>query len=520
QKLTEGIRSSEIIPKAKDDLPFNKMLLTDMLRNWQGSFDNEQGGQDKAPKFPLPNNYIFLLRYAHLSGDEAVQAHLALTLQKMAYGGIFDQLGGGFARYSTDRKWKVPHFEKMLYDNAQLVSLYSEAFTATGNPLYKQVVFSTLDFIKREMTSPEGAFYSGLDADSEGEEGRFYTWTKDELGRALGKKLDLFSSYYNVNGNGLWENGRYILLRDKSDEEVAAAAGISVEYLLKEIEEARETLMKVREKRPRPALDDKALTSWNALMLQAYVHAYTAFGEQGFLQSALRNASFILNKQMKSDGGLFHSHRLGRSSINGYLEDYAAVISAFISLYEATLDEQWLHRSENLATYVVQHFYDKNSEMFWFTSEQDSGLVARKMEISDNVIPSSNSIMANNLFLLGMFLDHHDWRDMSDQMLRNMLQQMPSYGPGYSNWGILLMKRVFTFYEIAFSGAHALELQKEFNRHYIPNKLITGSTAPSTLPLLENKFSEDQTRIYVCVNSACKMPVTDVAAALAQIRDL
>ncbi|HET6993149.1 MAG TPA: thioredoxin domain-containing protein, partial [Bacteroidia bacterium] len=346
--------------------------------------------------------------------------------------------GGGFARYSTDILWKVPHFEKMLYDNSQLVSLYSEAYRMTKNSLYKDVVYETLAFVARELTAGNGAFYSALDADSEGEEGKYYVWTESELKKLLGEDYKWFSDYYNVNSIGHWEHENYILLRREEEKIIAGRNGMSVEQLREKNQKAKQLLLAVREKRIKPGLDDKTLTSWNAMMLKAYVDAYDVFGENEFLLAAIKNARFIRDIQLRQDGGLFHSwsSRLsleltdGKSSINGFLEDYAFTIDAFLSLYQNTFDEQWLDLSKKLAEYVFKHFSDDSSGMFFFTSDEDSALIARKMELSDNVIPASNSAMARNLFYLGHFTGNADWIGRSAKMLRQVKQEIIGYGAG------------------------------------------------------------------------------------------
>ena len=518
EQLTEGIKQSELIEMNDSSVAFEPAHLDAMVKQWSKSFDSFKGGPNRAPKFPLPNNYQFLLHYAHLTGDEVVKAHALFTLDRMAYGGIYDQIGGGFSRYSVDLLWKVPHFEKMLYDNGQLVSLYAMAYQATGNKLYRDVVYETLAFVERELTAPEGAFYSALDADSEGEEGKFYIWNKEELSALLGEDAALAYAYYNVNSLGLWEHDNYILLRDRPDNEVAAKLEISVEDLQAGVQRIKEKLMAARDKRIRPGLDDKTLTSWNALMLKGYVDAAMAFDEPKFLDAALRNANFILEKQLQADGSLLHSYKEGRSTINGYLEDYCFTIEAFIALFEATFDQKWLDQAKALADYTIAHFYDETSGMFFFTSDIDPPLIARKTELNDNVIPSSNSSMAKGLFLLGQYFDHAPYLDKANQMLKNVYDGMPKYGSGYSNWGILLLNQTYPFYEIAVVGKDVVKKNQEFAKQYIPNKLMVGSTTESTLPLLEYKYVEDQTTIYVCQNKSCQLPVTEVLEALKQIK--
>ena len=521
-QLTEGIRKSDLITSSYSSLEvkglntvFDNKILIETIANWMGRLDNEEGGPRKAPKFPLPNNYQFLLRYAHVYKNADLLAHIDLTLKKMALGGIYDQIGGGFARYSTDILWKVPHFEKMLYDNAQLVSLYSEAYQLTKNELYKEVVYETLDFIKREMTSKQGAFYSALDADSEGEEGKYYVWQEQELKEILKEEYQLFADYYNINEDGYWEHDNYILLRKNTDEDFAKQHNISLGVLKQKVKNFKNILLSVREKRIKPGLDNKIITSWNALMLKAFTDAYTVFGEQDFLTVARSNANYLLKIFKREDGGLFHSTSEKTSpKINGYLEDYAFTIEAFIALYETTYDEQWLSNASDLIKYTIEHFYDTGSGMFYFTSNLDQALIARKMELSDNVIPASNSSMAKSLFLLGRLLGNKEYEEMSAKMLHTIKNEIPHYGSGYSNWGMLLLYFVDPFYEIAFVGNSVDEKHREMSQYYLPNKIFVGSKNKSDLPLLKNRFVKGETKIYVCVNNVCKMPVNTVKEAM------
>jgi len=519
-RLTEGVQSNDLIQINPEPSAFSDATTQATLEKWGQSFDNDEGGPNRAPKFPLPNNYQFLLRYASIANDQQLLDHVTLTLDKMAYGGIYDQAGGGFARYSTDILWKVPHFEKMLYDNGQLISLYSEAYTATKNELYKDVVYETLEFIERELTADVGAFYSALDADSEGEEGKFYVWTKAELQEILGADFEVIQDYYNINNKGLWEHGNYILLRDKSKEKVAAKNDISVAELDKKVAAAKSKLMAVRDTRIRPGLDDKSLTSWNAMMLQGYADAYAAFGEEKFLEAALKNAKFITETQRRPDGGLNHNYKDGRSTINGYLEDYSFTIEALIALYEVTFDEKWLQTARELADYSIQHFSNPTNQMFYFTSDLDPALVARKTEVYDNVTPSSNSSMAKGLFLLGHYFDNADFLQRSETMLNNVEAGIPNYGSGFSNWLQLLLHHTHPFFEIAIIGDDALAKRQDMGQHFIANRMFIGSKTDSQLPLLEYKHVAGETMIYVCINKVCKLPVSEVEKAVNQMAEM
>ncbi len=522
--LEQGIKALDVVELNTDEPVFEKQFISEALQNWSKQFDNNAGGMNRAPKFMMPNNYHFLLRYAYQTQDEKLKEYVNLTLTKMAYGGVFDQIGGGFSRYSVDTKWHVPHFEKMLYDNAQLVSLYSDAYLITKNELYKDIVTETLEYIQNEMTTTNGAFYSSLDADSntpegELEEGAFYVWKKDELKAIIDQDFNLFSDYYNINNYGLWEHGNYVLIRNEDDASFLKKHELTKEALLNKKREWKALLVSERNKRDKPRLDDKTLTSWNALMLKGYVDAYRAFGNPDYLAAAEKNANFILNNQLKEDGGLNHSFKNGVSTINGYLEDYAATIDAFLALYENTLNETWLTTARDLINYTFDHFFDTNSNMFYFTSNQDKALVSRSIEYRDNVIPASNSIMAKNLFKLSHYFDNQHYSKTAISMLNNVKPEMQDYPSGYSNWLDLMLNYTHPYYEVAVVGKAAKQKIAALNKTYIPNKLIAGSTSENNLPLLENRFNPNETFIYVCVNKACKLPVSQVDAAIKLLKE-
>ena len=411
----------------------------------------------------------------------------------------------------------------MLYDNGQLVSLYSEAYQATKNELYKDIVYETLQFIEDELSTKEGAFYSSLDADSINakgklEEGAFYVWTKDELKAILNDDFELFSEYYNVNYYGYWEHDNYVLIRKNNDEEIAKNNSISVLELQAKVKVWKKILLKERSKKEGPRLDDKSLTSWNALMLKGYIDAYKVFNEPHFLEVALKNATFIYTKQLQENGNLNHSYKNGNSTINGFLEDYATVIEAYISLYEATTNELWLQTAKQLTDYSLDHFFDEKRAMFYFTSNEDTDLITRKMEIEDNVIPASNSIMATNLFKLSHYYSNSYFLKTSKQMLHNVEGRTLKYGSGYSNWLQLMCNFTGDFYEVAVSGKDFKNKLIELNKNYIPNKLIAASTKKSRIPLMEGRYNEQETLIYICVDGACQLPVSEVKKALNQLK--
>ncbi|MXV15566.1 thioredoxin domain-containing protein [Hufsiella ginkgonis] len=521
ERLTEGIRNSEIPGIAEPVDLYTTRHLEDIFTPWKRYFDTTAGGYNRAPKFPLPNNWQFMFRYAWLMEDDAANLVARLTLEKMAYGGIYDHIGGGFARYSVDGEWHVPHFEKMLYDNAQLVSLYAEGYRYCGDPLYKQVVFETLDWLEREMTSPEGGFYSALDADSEGTEGKFYTFTRSELQELLGGDEPVFSTYFNVTETGNWqEEHTNIFKRKEDDSAVAHKLGMPETEMLKILARAKDKVARYRDTRIRPGLDNKILASWNGLMIRGLVDAYDAFAERPFLDSALKNARFVKEHLVLPDNSI---KRLYQASPGegwngaGFLDDYAFIIDGFIALYEATFDENWLSDARKLADYAIAHFFDRQSGLFFYTSAGDKALIARKLEIMDNVIPSSNSMMAHNLYRLGHLFNDDKYVATARQMLANVFPHIKGYGSSYSNWAGLLLFEVFGLYEIAITGQGSMEKRQELATHYVPNKILFGGKT-GTLPLLADKWLPE-TKIFVCKNRTCQLPVSEVAEALEQISD-
>jgi uncharacterized protein YyaL (SSP411 family) len=479
-------------------------------------FDPERGGTNRAPKFPMPSIWRFLLRAHHISGSEPVLAQVNLTLREMAWGGIYDQVGGGWARYSVDDEWLVPHFEKMLYDNGQLLSLYSEAFQVTQEPLYREVVFQTVNWVRRELTNPEGGFYSSLDADSEGEEGKFYVWTREELQTLLGAEEPLAAAYYQCTGLGNWEHGRNILHRRQSDADFAAEHQLEPHVLAKLIHGWQKQLLTARAKRVRPALDDKVLTGWNALMLSGLVAAYRAFGEAEFLDLALRNADF-LQQNLRNGPRLYRTWKNGRATINGFLEDYALVIEAYVSLYEATFAESWLQEADVLVRYVLDNFFDPAEQQFFYTDASAEPLIARKKELFDNVIPSSNSVMAHNLLRVGRHLENEQYQALATTMLAQV-QGLAAKEPQHlTNWASLYAALLRPGAEIAITGPKAEAFRQQLSRHFLPHDVLTGALEASELPLLEGRNGDATTTIYVCRNRACQLPVHSVPEALAQL---
>ncbi len=519
-KLTEGIQQYESVNLITEQPQYDPDDLALIVNNWKKYFDLTEGGTGRAPKFPMPNNWQFLTRYAHLTKDEAVIKATTLTLSNMAYGGIYDHIGGGFARYSVDARWHVPHFEKMLYDNGQLIALYAEAYTWLHEELYHQVVKETVTFVERELTSPDGGFYSALDADSEGIEGKFYTFIKTEIENILGNDTAIFCSYYNITEEGNWaEEETNVLYRKESDEEMAVKFSLSVAQLKGIVADCKQKVFEYRSHRVRPGLDYKILASWNGLMLKGLCEAYRAFDEPKYLELALKNAGFINTYLITSTQRLIRIYQPGTDKETlkpiAFLDDYANIIDAFIALYEVTFDISWLNQAKALTRQAIDHYYNAAEGMFYYTAEDDEQLIARKGEIMDGVIPSSNSVMANNLKKLSLFYADDNFEEISAQLLRNLMPYMAKYGSVYSNWANLLLLEVFGISEVAITGPDAETLRWEIEQHYLPNKIILGGEQEN-LPLLENRVGETD-RIFVCKNKTCGLPVTSVAEALKQI---
>ena len=519
-KLQEGIEQNSLVPISGESAKTDPLFLPELLKKWKSQFDTKNGGTKGAPKFMLPNNWLFLLQAGQQFQDERILEQVRLTLQKIAFGGLYDQIGGGFARYSTDEFWKVPHFEKMLYDNAQLLQLYAEAWKTDRNPLYKQVVSETVNFLERELLSPENGFYSALDADSEGVEGKFYVWTKPELERLLEGDYPLFSDYFNVNSLGFWEHNQYILMRTEENKSFAAKHQLSELNFESKLSSWKQILLEEREKRIRPGLDDKILTSWNAMTISGLISCYTAFGNPEYLEFALSNARFLRLKLTDENGRLLHSYKNDQAKISGFLEDYAFLTEAFTAIFEATGEKEWLDEAQRLTEIAFSDFYDEQKSIFYFTSNNQKDLITRTIEVHDNVIPASNSVMAKNLFRLSYLLNRPDYLNIARKMLDLVSSNMADYPSGYSNWSQLMLNLTGNRFEVAIVGENAISLLNELQQNYLPNVIFCAGTSENGLPLLKSRFVSGKTLIYICQNNSCQLPIETVEEALASVQRL
>ena len=515
--LQNGIRQVSLT--AETDLSsVDANLLEEGVKKWEKRFDMENGGRAGQPKFPMPVNLEFLLNYGYLKDDKSVLEFTRITLEKMARGGIYDQVGGGFARYSVDEVWKVPHFEKMLYDNGQLLSIYSKGFQFFKNEEFKSVVYETTTFLERELMDESGAFYSSLDADSEGEEGKFYVWNTAELKTIIGNDFQLFADYFTVNEKGFWE-GNYILLRGDSDEDFARENNLSVEQLHEKVNHWKKLLLKARSKRVRPGLDDKTLTSWNALVIQGLTDAYKAFNDSRFLNLALKNASFLINQMMQPNGKLFHTWKNGTASVDGFLEDYALTINAFISLFEGSGDADWLNHVNVLLEYTQRHFHENVKSLFYFSEKQATSTLVNHFQTEDNVIPAANSVMANNLYRLGLLWGKPEYLEMAKRMTSTITAQFGNYPMAFANWGIVVLKWTEPYFEVAVCGDNAENICSDIWKNYRPNLVTAFSKKKSEIPLLKDRFVSGKTLIYVCREGVCQLPVEKTSEAIEMIKN-
>jgi uncharacterized protein len=531
---------SEKIPLLPFD-PMQPFAASDEARDRAGEiflhlsdrFDRQEGGFGGAPKFPGAMSISFLMQFYYFSGHKDALDHAFLSLDKMCMGGIYDHLGGGFARYATDREWLIPHFEKMLYDNALLITALSDAYKILNNTvnrsdldeqrleLYKATIEQTLGWVEREMTHPAGGFYSAQDADSEGVEGKFFVWDKKEVTDILNQgwgnteHTDLFCQFYDITEHGNWEE-QNILHRLKTATVFAREKNMDLAALDTLLQKGREMLFAVRSKRIYPGLDDKILLGWNALLISAYSHAFTALGHKKFRSDAVRSLTFLM-EAFFTDGKpstALHTWKNGDARIPAFLEDYAYLIAALLDVYQITFDPRWLQTAHDLTGEVVTSFYDPQDGLFFFTNAAQTDIIVRKKDLYDNATPSANSTMARNLQRLSIYYDRPDWTAMSDRMLEVMQQSVIKFPNAFGRWAEALMNKAFPVREIVVSGDAAIDTAVGLQQHYLPNAVTAASAEMSELPLLAGKADAGDTRIYICRNFACQRPVATIAAAL------
>lgn len=508
--IANGLNEMEKI-ELKNDSNFSKNKIENIFSFWQQQFDDEWGGFKRAPKFMLPNAWQTILRYGLQNKDENCLIQTKITLDRMAFGGIYDQIKGGFSRYSVDAYWKVPHFEKMLYDNGQLLSLYANGYKIFGEKEYKNIIDETVNWLKDEMLSPENAFYAAIDADSEGEEGKYYVWTSNELENVLKEEYDLFSKYNNVNAFGEWENSKNILIRLTDDEDFCKTNNISIESLSSKIKHWKQELNNVRNQRIKPHRDEKILTCWNSITIIGLCDAYQAIENTTYLDLAENCMNFILENQWNGEI-LFRNYKDKQTTIPGFLDDYALTVEALIKLYETTTKINYIETAEIITKEIFNQFYNYKNKMFAYKSHYDTPLVNETFEIYDNVISSSNSIMANNLFRLGKILNNDEYIKHAKQMLMNIDDKIENHPSGFANWINLYLNFTFPFKEIVVVGNENKDYIKKIQNNYIPNAIFIGSKKED-LELTKNRLIDGKTSIYICENNTCKLPLYTIEDA-------
>lgn len=509
--LADGLTNMETIPVRNTEV-FQKNKIEETFDFWKLQFDNEWGGFTRAPKFMLPNAWETILRYGVQAKDEDLLIQTKITLDRMAFSGIYDQLKGGFSRYAVDSYWKVPHFEKMLYDNGQLLSLYANAYKIFGEEEYKTVIEETIHWIKDEMLSPENAFYAAIDADSEGEEGKYYVWKTTQVKELLKDDFELFKSYYNCDGFGEWEQGNNILIRLTDNEDFCLKHKISTIELQDKIKNWKQILIQVREERVKPHRDEKILTSWNALTIKGLCDAFQAIQNPEYLELAINATHFILEKQWNGEV-LYRNYKNEQTTIPGFLDDYALIIEALIKLFETTANKKYIDLAQTFMEEAFNQFYNHKNKMFAYKSHYDTPLVNETFEIYDNVISSSNAVMANNLFKFGKILSQEHYIDQAKQMLANIEDKIENHPTGFAHWIQLYLNFSHSFKEIVIVGEQAEDYLNQLNCYYIPNAIFVASK-DEALAITKNRLNTDKTSIHICENYTCKLPVYTINEAL------
>ncbi len=478
--------------------------------------DTTDGGFGNAPKFPQTYCILFLLRHYHFTKEQASLNQALLSIDKMIQGGIYDQVGGGFARYSTDAQWLAPHFEKMLYDNALLIMVLSEAYQLTQNNQYQLVIEQTLQFIQRELTHKSFGFYSALDADSEGVEGKFYTWTFEELHTVLGDDADFFCAFYQIEKNGNWPEGKH----EQVPTNILWISQYPSDQELEKINSCKEKLLAKRATRIRPLLDDKFLLGWNALMITAYSKAYAALGNQEYLVIAKNTIHFLEEKfTIDSNRGWHHTYKNEKAKIPAFLDDYAYLIQAYIQLQEITGDSQYLIKAKSLTEWVITHFSEETTGFFFYTPDFQSDIIIRKKEVYDGATPSGNAIMATNLHYLSVVFDQPLWQKRAVDLITSLEKAILKHPTSFACWATLLQTTTMGYKEIVVTGQQALIYLNPINKAYIPNKIVQASeTNLAIFPLLSGKeFTKEAVLFYLCKNYTCGPAFRTVESLLANM---
>jgi uncharacterized protein YyaL (SSP411 family) len=510
ENLTEHLISAYSFgTKKKDndsDSVFNPDNLSVLAANILEKADTEWGGFGKAPKFPQTFSIQFLLRHYHFTKDEKALKQALLSLDKMVSGGIYDHIGGGFSRYSTDNKWLAPHFEKMLYDNALLISVISEAYQLTKKEIYLQVIQQTMQFIEREMLNEEYGFYSALDADSEGIEGKFYTWNKAEIELILKEDAAIFCKFFDVSENGNWEHTNILWIKENALI-FCKKNGLNLNAFCRQIENCKQLLLKERNKRVRPQTDDKILLGWNALMNIGCTKAYAATGNEKYLELAIANINFLETK-LKTDCEWKHTYKKGEAKISAFLDDYAYLIQAYIQLQQASGNLEYLNKADKLMRYVIANFSEDETGFFYFTHQMQKDAIVRKKEVYDGATPSGNAMMALNFYQLSIIFCIPEWKERAGKMIESFGQAIIKHSTSFGLWALGLQIFLTETKEIVVTGAGSSKYLQSILSLYLPNAVVLVSdTEELNFPAFQGKFKGEGIGFYLCKNYVCNAPI-------------
>lgn len=518
-ELTEALERMSAPPEPRPLEGADEGLLEVAFRSLRSTYDAYHGGFGSQPKFPAPMNLGFLYRYWRHSGNPAARDMVENTLRKMARGGIYDQLGGGFHRYSVDAEWAVPHFEKMLYDNAQLARVYVEAWQGSGEPFFRSIAEETLDYLLREMTSPEGGFYSTQDADSEGEEGRFFVWTPEAVKAVLGEEDGRVAcELWGVSATGNFEHGATVLHRARDEDVAAHLLGMRTAELQERLPALRRRLFEAREARVHPGRDEKILAAWNGLALRAFAEAALAFGDGRYLEAARRNANFLLERMSQPDGRLFRSFKDGEARFNAYMEDYACVAEGLLSLYQADPDRRWADEARRLMDLALDRFWDEEGETFWVTDREHEPLVARPRDLLDNATPAGNNVAVANLVRLGHLTGEPRYQEIAARALKRLAGTVRRAAAAFGSYLEALDLHLHAPDELTLVGERGSAGVEAFLRvigqRFLPHRLVAladpRESEPPAIPLLEGKTAlGGAATCYLCRGAACRPPMTD-----------
>ena len=517
EKVEKGIQEVNRFEYTEEEADFKPQLLQNEMKIWTSQWDMINGGEKQNQKFITPTKFNYILQYQHLNEDTKIKAYLKNTLENIANSGIVDHLEGGFYRYTVDPEWKIPHFEKMLYDNAQLLSLYANAYKEFKTPLFKSTVYKTFDFLQKRMENTEGGYFSAIDADNEQGEGRYYMFNIDEIKKAAGQDLSMILDYYRIGLDKPIENSFYHLRKTNDFNTFLKKYSITNDQLVEKQKIWESQFEELKEKREFPLTDKKIITSWNAQMVSGLLNSFEAFGDKQFLNQAQRTFTF-LRENLISGAELMHTFQANKAKMDANLEDYAFMIRAALGLYQNTGNVDYLEQADELTENAIKNFETTKNPFFTYT--KNPVMFSEIISVNDNVIPSANAIMAENLWTLGHLLEKKQYSTKA----KKMLDVMTSYfnegrGSDYSQWAQLITKEAFSYKEVVIVGPEAQNTNREIQQNYLPNVLFQISDKPSELPLLKDRFFKKETLIYVCEDKVCLRPSETVVDALKQINN-